>query len=305
MSLVVVGSVAYDGVETPHGRVDRMLGGAATYISLAASYFTQTRLVAVVGSDFAQEDTDLLVEHGIDLEGLERVPGKTFFWAGKYTPDKNDRVTLTTELNVFADFQPKLPARYLSAPYLLLGNIQPRLQREVRGQMQNLKLAGGDTMILWIKDFREELLATIRDWDFLLIYDAEARMLSGHENLKKAARAILDMGPHTLVIKRGEYGAMLFRQDAFFIVPGYLLDTVFDPTGAGDCFAGGFIGYLAQQGFDLQSDHISRGELSRAVIYGSVMGSFCCERFGVERFRTLERQEIDARFEEFRKFTSF
>ena len=200
-----------------------------------------------------QEDTDLLVEHGIDLEGLERVAGKTFFWAGKYTPDMNDRVTLTTELNVFADFQPKLPPRYLSAPYLLLGNIQPRLQREVRGQMQNLKLAGGDTMNFWIKDFREELLATIRDWDFLLINDAEARMLSGHENLKKAARAILDMGPHTLVIKRGEYGAMLFRQDAFFIVPGYLLETVFDPTGAGDCFAGGFIGYLAQQGFDLKS----------------------------------------------------
>jgi sugar/nucleoside kinase (ribokinase family) len=305
MSLVVVGSVAYDGVETPHGRVDRMLGGAATYISLAASYFTQTRLVAVVGNDFAQEDTDLLLGHGIDLEGLERVAGKTFFWAGKYTPDMNDRVTLTTELNVFADFQPKLPARYLSAPYLLLGNIQPRLQRDVRAQMQNLKLAGGDTMNFWIKDFREELLATIREWDFLLINDAEARMLSGHDNLKKAARAILDMGPHTLVIKRGEYGAMLFRQDAFFIVPGYLLETVFDPTGAGDCFAGGFIGYLAQQGFDLKSDHISRGELSRAVIYGSVMGSFCCERFGVERFRTLERLEIDARFEEFRKFTSF
>ena len=171
--------------------------------------------------------------------------------------------------------------------------------------MQNLKLAGGDTMNFWIKDFREELLATIRDWDFLLINDAEARMLSGHDNLKKAARTILDMGPHTLVIKRGEYGAMLFRNDSFFVVPGYLLETVFDPTGAGDCFAGGFIGYLAQQGFDLKADHISRGELSRAVIYGSVMGSFCCERFGVERFRTLERPEIDARFEEFRKFTSF
>ncbi len=219
------------------------------------------------------------MEHGVDLEGLERVPGKTFFWAGKYTPDMNDRVTLTTDLNVFADFQPKLPARYLSAPYLLLGNIQPRLQREVRGQMQNLKLAGGDTMNFWIKDFREELLATIRNWDFLLINDAEARMLSGHENLKKAARTILDMGPHTLVIKRGEYGAMLFRNDTFFIVPGYLLETVFDPTGAGDCFAGGFIGYLAQQGFDLKADHISKGDLSRAVIYGSVMGSFCCERF--------------------------
>jgi sugar/nucleoside kinase (ribokinase family) len=305
MSLVVVGSVAYDGVETPHGRVDRMLGGAATYISLAASYFTRTRIVAVVGDDFAQEDTDLLMNHRIDLEGLERVPGKTFFWAGKYSPDMNDRETLVTDLNVFADFQPKLPERYLSDPYLLMGNIQPRLQRTVRGQMKSLRLAGGDTMNFWIKDFREELLATIRDWDFLLINDSEARMLSGQNNLKKAARTILDMGPHTLVIKRGEYGAMLFRNDSMFVVPGYLLDDVFDPTGAGDCFAGGFIGYLAQQGFDLEGDHISRGELSRAVIYGSVMGSFCCERFGVERFRTLEPAEIDARFEEFRKFTAF
>jgi sugar/nucleoside kinase (ribokinase family) len=305
MSLVVVGSVAYDGVETPHGRVDRMLGGAATYIALSASYFTRTRIVAVVGDDFAQEDTDLLLNHRIDLEGLERVPGKTFFWAGKYSPDMNDRETLVTDLNVFADFQPKLPERYLSDPYLLMGNIQPRLQRTVRGQMKSLRLAGGDTMNFWIKDFREELLATIRDWDFLLINDSEARMLSGQNNLKKAARTILDMGPHTLVIKRGEYGAMLFRNDSMFVVPGYLLDDVFDPTGAGDCFAGGFIGYLAQQGFDLEGDHISRGELSRAVIYGSVMGSFCCERFGVERFRTLEPAEIDARFEEFRKFTAF
>jgi len=305
MSLIVVGSVAYDGVETPHGRVDRMLGGAATYIALSASYFTKVGVVAVVGEDFAQEDTDLLANHGVDLEGLERVPGKTFFWAGKYTPDMNDRETLTTELNVFADFNPKLPESYKNCPYLLLGNIQPRLQRNVRSQMKSLRLAGGDTMNFWIKDFREELLATIREWDFLLINDGEARMLSGENNLKKAARAILDMGPHTLVIKRGEYGAMLFRNDSFFIVPGYLLENVFDPTGAGDCFAGGFIGYLAQQGFDLESDHISRGELSRAVIYGSVMGSFCCERFGVERFRTLKRAEIDARFEEFRQFTSF
>jgi sugar/nucleoside kinase (ribokinase family) len=234
MSLVVVGSVAYDGVETPHGRVDRMLGGAATYISLASSYFTQTSLVAVVGDDFAHDDTQLLLDHGIDLEGLERVTGKTFFWAGKYTPDMNDRITLTTDLNVFANFQPKLPRRYLSEPYLLLGNIQPGLQRQVRAQMKHLRLAGGDTMNFWIKDFREELLATIREWDFLLINDAEARMLSGHENLKKAASAILAMGPHTLVIKRGEYGAMLFRKDSFFVVPGYLLETVFDPTGAGD-----------------------------------------------------------------------
>ena len=305
MSLIVVGSVAYDGVETPHGRVDRMLGGAATYISLAASYFTEVRIVAVVGDDFAQEDTDLLLSRGIDLEGLERVPGKTFFWAGKYSPDMNDRETLVTDLNVFANFDPKLPASYKSEPYLLLGNIQPGLQAAVRSQMKHLKLAGGDTMNYWIADFRGELLKTIRDWDFLLINDGEARMLSGESNLKKAAQKIMDMGPHTLVIKRGEYGAILFRRDSYFIVPGYLLDTVFDPTGAGDCFAGGFAGYLAQQGFDLHGDHISRGDLSRAVIYGSVMGSFCCERFGVERFRTLTRGEIDARFEEFRKFTHF
>jgi sugar/nucleoside kinase (ribokinase family) len=305
MSLVVVGSVAYDGVETPHGRVARMLGGSATYISLAASYFTKARLVAVVGDDFAPADTDLLDRHGVDLDGLERVPGKTFFWVGKYSDDMNDRVTLTTDLNVFADFQPKLPASYLSEPYLLLGNIQPELQRSVRAQMNHTRLAGGDTMNLWIQTVREDLLATIREWDFLLINDSEARLLSGQNNLRKAASAILDLGPHTLIIKRGEYGALLFRRDSYFIVPGYLLEDVFDPTGAGDCFAGGFIGYLAEKGFDLEGDHISRGELSRAVIYGSVMGSFCCERFGVERFRSLTRAEIDARFEEFRRFTSF
>ena len=305
MSLVVVGSVAYDGVETPHGRVDRMLGGAATYISLSASFFTKTRIVAVVGEDFAAEDTELLAGRGIDLEGLERVPGKTFFWSGKYSDDMNDRVTLATELNVFADFNPKLPESYRTEPYLLLGNIQPALQRSVRAQMNGVRLAGGDTMNFWIQDFREELLETIAGWDFVLINDAEAKMLSGQSNLRKAASAILDMGPHTLVIKRGEYGAMLFRRDAFFVVPGYLLEDVFDPTGAGDCFAGGFMGYLAEQGFDLAAGHISRGDLSRAVIYGSVMGSFCCERFGVERFRTLTRAEIDSRFEEFRKFTSF
>jgi sugar/nucleoside kinase (ribokinase family) len=305
MSLVVVGSVAYDGIETPHGRVARTLGGSGTYVALSASFFTKVRIVAVVGEDFADEDTQLLSSHGVDLEGLERVPGKCFFWAGRYTDDMNDRVTLTTELNVFANFNPKLPASYRSEPYLFLGNIQPALQRAVRGQMTGLRLAGGDTMNYWINDFRGELLSTIRGWDFLLINDGEARMLSGEQNLRKAANAILDLGPHTVVIKRGEYGAMLFRRDSYFIVPGYLLESVFDPTGAGDCFAGGFTGYLAQQGFDLEADHVSRGELSRAVIYGSVMGSFCCERFGVERFRTLTRAEIDARFEEFRKFTSF
>ena len=305
MSLVVVGSVAYDALETPHGRVDRILGGAATYIALSAGYFTQTAVVAVVGEDFAQEDIDLLASHKIDLEGLERVPGKTFFWSGVYSADMNDRTTLQTDLNVFADFNPKLPARYRSYPYLVLGNIQPALQRSVREQMNGLRLTGGDTMNYWIKDYRDELLATIRGWDFLLINDSEARMLSGQHNLRRAASVILDMGPSTLVIKRGEYGAMLFRRDSYFMVPGYLLEEVFDPTGAGDCFAGGFIGYLAERGCDLKSGKVDRRDLSRAVIYGSVMGSFCCEKFGVDRFRTLTRDEIDKRFAEFRDCTEF
>ncbi len=305
MSLVVVGSVAYDALETPHGRVDRILGGAATYIALSAGYFTQTAVVAVVGEDFAQEDIDLLASHKIDLEGLERVPGKTFFWSGVYSADMNDRTTLQTDLNVFADFNPKLPARYRSYPYLVLGNIQPALQRSVREQMNGLRLTGGDTMNYWIKDYRDELLTTIRGWDFLLINDSEARMLSGQHNLRRAASVILDMGPSTLVIKRGEYGAMLFRRDSYFMVPGYLLEEVFDPTGAGDCFAGGFIGYLAERGCDLKSGKVDRRDLSRAVIYGSVMGSFCCEEFGPGRFRTLTRDEIDKRFAEFRDCTEF
>src|SRR6476646_8823400 len=274
MSLVVVGSVAYDGVETPHGKVDRMLGGACTYISIAASYFTRVNIVAVVGEDFAQQDFDLLSSRGIDLEGLERVPGKTFFWAGVYSADMNDRTTLRTDLNVFADFQPKLPDSYRSAPYLLLGNIQPELQRTVRAQMNGVLLTGGDTMNYWIKDFRDELLATIRDWDFLLINDSEARMLSDEYNLRKAAQKVMEMGPHTLVIKRGEYGAILFHGDCHFMAPGYLLEDVFDPTGAGDCFAGGFIGYLAGQGVQPSDRSIDLAELRKAVIYGSVMGSF-------------------------------
>ena len=305
MPLVVVGSVAYDCVETPHGRRDRMLGGACTYIALSASYFTDVSIVAVVGDDFEPADERLLSSRGIDLEGLERVPGKTFFWAGVYSEDMNDRTTLRTDLNVFADFNPKVPEKYRSMPYLLLGNIQPALQASVRRQMNGLRLAGGDTMNYWITGFRDELLQTLRDWDFLLVNDTEARMLSGEKNLKRAAEAILDMGPNTVVIKRGEYGAILFRRDSHFMVPGYLLDDVFDPTGAGDCFAGGFIGYLAQCGFDLRDHHVDTKHLHRAVIYGSVMGSFCCEQFGVDRFATLTRAEVDARFEEFRQFTGF
>lgn len=242
MSIVVVGSVAYDGVETPYGKVERMLGGACTYISLAASFFNPVKIVAVVGEDFDQADYDFLASRDIDLSGLERVPGKTFFWQGVYSEDMNDRTTLRTDLNVFADFQPKLPESYRSADYLLLGNIQPALQREVRSQMNGVRLTGGDTMNFWINDFRDELLQTIKDWDFLLINDSEAKLLSGETNLKRAARKILDMGPSTLVIKRGEYGAMLFREDHFFVVPGYLLEEVFDPTGDRRSLESGRIG---------------------------------------------------------------
>ena len=305
MSLVVIGSVAYDAIETPHGKRERTLGGSCTYIALSSSYFTKTSIVAVVGDDFAEEDKALLSGKNVDLQGLEQVPGKTFFWSGVYSADMNDRTTLKTDLNVFADFQPKVPASYATMPYLFLGNIQPALQRDVQKQLTNLRFAGGDTMNLWMNISRPELLETIKAWDFLLINDSEARLLSGENNLKKAAQKIIEMGPQTLVIKRGEYGAMMFRIDSLFMVPGYLLEDVFDPTGAGDCFAGGFVGYLAERGFDLRGGNIDLPELHRAVIYGSVMGSFCCEEFGVERFRTLTRQEIDQRFEEFKRFTAF
>ncbi len=229
MALIAVGSVAYDGVETPHGKVDRMLGGAATYISLSASYFTPVRLVAVVGDDFASEDADLLSSRGVDLSGLERVAGgKSFFWQGVYSADMNDRTTLRTDLNVFADFNPALPESYRSEPYLMLGNIQPALQSAVRSQMAGMKIAGGDTMNYWIDTARAELLAAIREWDFLLINDGEARLLSGDANLRRAAAKIVEMGPRVLVIKRGEYGAVLVREGRrelrHFMAPGYLLE---------------------------------------------------------------------------------
>ena len=301
MSLVVVGSVAYDGIETQYGKCDRLLGGSATYISLAASFFTDVRIVAVVGDDFDPEDVRLLEKHGVDLEGLERAPGKTFYWAGVYSEDLNDRTTLTTDLNVFADFNPKLPASYRSAPYLFLGNIQPALQAQVQRQMNGARLVGGDTMNLWIRETPQELAQTLRDWDVLLINDSEARMLSGEHHLRRAANKILAMGPKTLIIKRGEYGAILFRPEGYFTTPGFLLESVFDPTGAGDSFAGGFMGYLAGCNAD-PNDHAA---LRRAVIYGSVLGSFCCEEFGVKRLASLTAEEIHARYREFQAFTHF
>jgi len=305
MSLVVVGSVAYDGVATPAGSRDRILGGACTYISLAASFFTKVRIVGVVGDDFAPQDLDFLSSRGIDLEGVERAPGKTFYWRGVYSDDMNDRETLQTDLNVFAGFNPQLPASYRDQPYLMLGNIQPALQRSVRSQMTATRLAGGDTMNYWINDFRGELLETLKQWDFLLINDSEARLLSGQNNLKRAAAAIRAMGPRILVIKRGEYGATLFHEGGYANIPGVLLDTLKDPTGAGDCFAGGFIGYLASRGVSLADTTAQPRELARAAVYGCIMGSFCCEEFGPNRFRSLTRQEIDARFDEFRKIVAF
>ena len=250
MSLIVVGSVAYDGVETPHGKVDRMLGGAATYIALSARYFTPVQVVAVVGEDFAQEDVDLLASRGIDLAGLERVPGKTFFWSGVYSADMNDRTTLRTDLNVFADFDPKLPESYRSDPYLLLGNIQPGLQRSVRAQMNGVRLTGGDTMNYWIDDFRDELLETIA-----MGFPADQRQRSPHalRRAQPAPRGRARSWPWARArwsSSAASTAPMLFHGERQFMAPGYLLEDVFDPTGAGDCFAGGFIGYLAGRGVD-------------------------------------------------------
>lgn len=305
MSLVVVGSVAYDGVQTPRGRVERMLGGAGTYIALAASYFTRVSLVGVVGEDFAAEDREFLAGRGIDLTGLETAPGKTFYWSCVYSEDMHERTTLRTDLNVFAHFRPVLPESYLDAPYLVLGNIQPALQRQVRAQAVAPRLVAGDTMNLWIETAREELLAALRDWDALLINDGEARLLAGENNLKRAARTIRAMGPSILVIKRGEYGAVLFHDDYVFALPGYPLDEVWDPTGAGDCFLGGFVGSLAERNLDPRAPGLDPKELARAMVYGSVMGSYCCERFGIERLRTLTRAEIDERFRDFKRLTDF
>ena len=304
MALLVVGSVAYDGIETPNGSVDRVLGGAGSYIALAASRFSVVRLVAVVGDDFAAEDEATLRRHNIDLEGLERAPGKTFYWKGVYMQAMNQRRTLATELNVFADFQPRLPVSYRSSSHVLLGNIHPSLQAQVIDQAPRSRFVAGDTMNYWIERTPEELARTIRDWDSILINDEEARQMTEIDNLRHAAKAIQGMGPRTVVIKRGEHGATLFRDGECFIAPAYPLEEVVDPTGAGDAFAGGFMGYLAHRGYGDAADADSI-DLRRAMIYGAVMGSFCCEQFGVEALRDLPRDRIEARYEEFRAMTAF
>jgi sugar/nucleoside kinase (ribokinase family) len=300
VSLLVVGSVAFDGLESPYGKVDRTLGGAATYFSVAASFFTPVHLVAIVGDDFTDADAKIFHQRKIDCEGLERAVGKSFFWAGKYSENLNERVTLTTELNVFADFKPKLPERYRASKYVFLANIAPDLQRDVLQQVKKRpKIAALDTMNYWIERSNEDLRETLRHVDILMINDAETRQLSSEHNLLIAAKRIFKMGPSTLVIKRGEYGAMLVDKRGVFCVPAFPLEEPHDPTGAGDSFAGGFMGYLAGAGDK------SDASLRRAMVYGSVMGSFTVEKFGLDRLKTLKRSEIHARARHFAKLTQF
>jgi sugar/nucleoside kinase (ribokinase family) len=300
MSLLVVGSVAYDAVETPFGKCDQMLGGSASHFSISASYYTDVRVVGVVGGDFGEADQLVFDNHGIDTSDLERIPdGKTFRWKGRYDYDLNVAHTLDTQLNVFADFKPKLSDSSKRSRLVFLGNIQPDLQREVREQVPNAELVALDTMNLWIATAKESLLKTIAGVDLLMINDAEARQLTEIPNLIKAAREILSWGPKALIVKRGEYGAALFTRDNYFAIPAYPLEAVFDPTGAGDTFAGGFMGYLASQ------DQLDDAAMRRAMIFGSVMASFNVEEFGTERVRRLTHDEINERFRAFKQMTSF
>ena len=300
MSLLVVGSVAFDALESPYGKVERTLGGAATYFAVAASFFTPVSLVAVVGEDFTAEDAEIFRGRHIDTEGLQRTPGKCFFWSGRYTENLNERVTLCTELNVFADFKPQLPERYRGAKYVFLANIAPDLQRDVLKQVKKRpRIAALDTMNYWIERTNADLRETLRHVDILMINDAETRQLSNEHNLLRAARHIFKMGPSTLVVKRGEYGAMLVDARGVFCVPAFPLEEPHDPTGAGDSFAGGFMGYLASVG------NKTDASLRRAMVYGSVMGSFTVEKFGLERLRTLKRSEIHGRARHFAKLTQF
>jgi sugar/nucleoside kinase (ribokinase family) len=297
MAITVVGSVAYDTIETPAGKRERCLGGAATYFSLAASFFTDVRVIAVVGDDFGKRQEAVFEARKIDTRGIEHTAGKSFFWEGSYLENLNEAKTRNTELNVFAAFEPKIPDAYRDSQFLFLANIGPVLQRRVREAMPDVKLVAGDTMNYWIKDHRAALLEVLKGLDILLINDTETKMLAENNNLVQAARAVMAMGPKTLVVKHGEYGATLFHGEKIFKVPALPLEEVIDPTGAGDSFAGGFFGYLASQ--PEQNAEAYR----RAMFYGSVMGSFACERFGTERTQQLTRAEIDARFNFFRELT--
>jgi sugar/nucleoside kinase (ribokinase family) len=303
MSLVVVGSIAFDAVKTPFGERERMLGGSAVHFSLAASFFCDVRVVGPVGDDFGDEQYAVLHGRGVNTDDIERVEGgDTFFWRGHYEYDLNTAHTDDTQLNVFGEFEPKLSDASKQAEALFLANIQPDLQRQVREQCEDARTVGLDSMNLWIETARDALVRTISAVDLVFMNDAEVRMLTEQPNLVRAARELMSMGPRGVVAKQGEYGAALFTEDGFFALPAYPLETVNDPTGAGDSFAGGFLGYLNSQGQGAAEDE---GALRRAMTYGSVLASFNVEEFGTERVARLSRDEIDGRFDEFRRMTSF
>jgi sugar/nucleoside kinase (ribokinase family) len=308
MAILVVGSVAFDALETPSGRRDRCLGGAATHFSLAASYFTPVRVIGIVGEDFGPEEERIFTRRGIDTRGIEHVPGKSFFWKGSYMKNLNEAQTLQTDLNVFQSFSPKIPPEYQDSEYLFLANIDPVLQEDVRRKMPNAKLVCGDTMNYWIKDHAENLARVLKVLDVLLINDTEVKMIAKDNNLVVAAHKVLDMGPKALVVKHGEYGATAFFCDRSFSgnpgavtvpfrAPALPLAEVVDPTGAGDSFAGGFFGYIASQ------PALTPAVFRRAMFYGSVMGSFAVERFGTERLQNLAPNEIEERFALFRQLS--
>ena len=302
MSLTCVGSVAFDAVETPFGSRERMLGGSATHFSLAASFFTDVRVVGVVGEDFGDEELKVFAERGIDVSDIERVPGgKTFFWRGRYDFDLNTAHTLDTQLNVFAEFEPKLSDASKRASTLFLGNISPELQRAVRAQCTEARLVALDSMNYWIDSARDSLTAAISEVDCLLLNDAEVRMLAQEPSLALAAKTLRSWGPRTIVVKQGEYGVALFTEEGFFSLPGYPLERVQDPTGAGDSFAGGFLGFLDAHAGEPLTD----GLIRRAMVYGSVLASFNVEDFGTERVRRLTEAEIHRRFDEFKRMTDF
>lgn len=299
MGIVVVGTVAFDTVETPFGKVENVLGGSATYFSTSASFFTDVSLVAVVGEDFPQAHVDFLQSREINIEGLQRIPGKTFHWAGKYGYDLNEAQTLDTQLNVLMEFNPELPQSYRDAEYLFLANIDPDLQMQVLEQVQNPKVVACDTMNFWISSKPEALKRVLQKVDIVVINEGEARQFTGEANLVKAARQIIALGCKRLVVKRGEYGVLMFTADSVFAAPAYPLEEVFDPTGAGDTFAGGFMGYLANTG------DASEEGIRQAIVFGSVMASFNVEDFSLERMKRLSYAEIEARYKSFKSLTSF
>ncbi len=302
MSLLTIGTVAFDSIETPFGKAEMVIGGACTYISYAASYFTdQINLVSIVGADFPQDELEALKKRGVDLRGLEiKQDGKTFYWAGRYHENMNKRDTLTTDLNVLDDFDPVLPESYKSSRYVMLGNLTPEIQMQVLEQLDGTQqLVALDTMNFWMDIAWDALMAVIAKVDILIINDEEARQMSGEYSLVKAAAKIHQKGPRYLVIKKGEHGALLFSEGEIFFAPALPLAEVFDPTGAGDTFAGGFMGYLAQ------SDDNSFANMKRAVIYGSAMASFCVEKFSIEKLKDLSDQEVEARLQQFKDLTDF